>query len=77
MPIFKITAKYTVVCTAEVEAKDHTDAISKAEQMDGGDFTQSEDKFDDGDWHICSAELSDCQYTDQQELKDREDRHES
>lgn len=68
MPVFKIKAKSTQYLEAEIEAKDQEEAWNKAHDMDGGDF----DEKGDGSWEVESVELADSQYTDQQELEDRE-----
>jgi hypothetical protein len=49
MPKFKATAVYYTYCTVEIEAEnaDHAEEIAK--DMDGGDFTPSNEHFD---WHI-------------------------
>ncbi len=52
MPKFKVWAKYTNYCWVEVEAKDKEEAEYEAERMDGGDFEQEKDSFDDGGWEI-------------------------
>jgi hypothetical protein len=49
MKKFKVTACYYTYCTAEVEAEDEDQAYDIARDMDGGDFTPSENNFD---WHI-------------------------
>jgi len=49
MKKFKVFACYTTYCTAEVEAEDRDQAYEIARDMDGGDFTPSEEYFD---WHI-------------------------
>ena len=49
MPKFKVTAVYYTYCTAEVEAESEEQAEAIAKDMDGGDFTPSNENFD---WHI-------------------------
>jgi hypothetical protein len=49
MKKFKVTASYITYCTAEVVAEDEDQAYEIARDMDGGDFTPSEENFD---WHI-------------------------
>jgi hypothetical protein len=49
MKKFKVTACYYTYCTAKVEAEDEDQAYDIARDMDGGDFTPSENNFD---WHI-------------------------
>jgi hypothetical protein len=53
MKKFKVTACYYTYCTAEVEAEDEDQAYDIARDMDGGDFTPSENNFD---WHINNVE---------------------
>jgi len=66
MPIYKVKLFYSGDKTFEIEAKDEETAIEKAnEELLEADI--SPDQVDDSEvW------LSDCQYSDQQELKDRE-----
>lgn len=59
MKKFKVTASYITYCTAEVEAEDRDQAYDIARDMDGGDFTPSEENFD---WHISQVtEIEDKQ----------------
>ena len=51
MKKFKVTAAYTVYCTAEVEAENKDQAFMIAVEMDGGSFEP--DNGDGlGDWRI-------------------------
>jgi hypothetical protein len=49
MPKFKVTAAYYSYCTVEIEAENADQARETARDMDGGDFTPSNEHFD---WHI-------------------------
>lgn len=49
MPKFKATAVYYTYCTVEIEADNADQAEQIAKDMDGGDFTPSNENFD---WHI-------------------------
>jgi hypothetical protein len=51
MKKFKVTARYTVYCSAIIEAKDEDEAFSIAKVMDGGDFAVEPDSGL-GDWSI-------------------------
>lgn len=48
---FLVTASYTVICTAYVDAPDEDTAYAIAIEMDGADFTVEED-VGLGDWSI-------------------------
>ena len=49
MKTFKVTACYYTYCTAEIQAETEEEAFEKARDMDGGDFTPSNEN---SDWHI-------------------------
>ncbi len=68
MAVFKVTASRQQYHYVEVEAKDADEARDKALDMDINVWSSD----DDGDFEITEVVLEDCQYTDQQELKDRE-----
>lgn len=49
MKRFKVTASYLTYCTVEIEAENENEAYAIAWDMDGGDFTPSQDL---SDWSI-------------------------
>ena len=53
MKKFKVYACYYTYCTAVVEAETAEQAEAIAKEMDGGDFTASNQFYD---WHINHAE---------------------
>ena len=53
MKKFKVHACYHTYCTAVVEAETAEQAEAIAKEMDGGDFTASNQFYD---WHINHAE---------------------
>ena len=50
MSTFRVWAKMTSYSYVEVEAESEEEAISIADDMDGGEFIPT----DDGDWEVCS-----------------------
>jgi len=54
MAKFKVYATMTTFLSKVIEANDENDALEKAEEMDGGDFT--EDNPMAGGWDITHAE---------------------
>lgn len=71
MAVYKVTASRQQYHYVEVEATDEDSARNKALDMDIEQWSSD----DDGDFEITEVILGDCQYTDQQELKDRESEH--
>ncbi len=68
MPIYKVRVHYTCHEDLEVEALDKEDAEEKACEQ-SNDVMNLADSLEVTE---CDVELSDCQYTAQQELEDRE-----
>lgn len=69
MPIYKCRVHLTSYQDMEIEAKDEDTARDKAQENSGFDRKEIENNEEIS---CIDVELSDCQYTDQQELKDRE-----
>jgi hypothetical protein len=77
MPVYKAKIWYTSWIELEVQAKDTEDAIEQA-IMQGIPDSEERNFLDRAEAMEFNneVELADCQYTDQQELEDRERDHE-
>jgi hypothetical protein len=53
MPIYRVIARSTDYPSIEIEAADADEAMDKAAEIDGGEFTPDDDF---GDWEIIRAE---------------------
>jgi len=69
MPIYKCRVHYSSYEDMEIEAKDGEYAQDKAQENSGYNMKAVEDTLEVSQVDV---ELSDNQYTDQQELQDRE-----
>ncbi len=77
MPIYKVKLWHTTYTTHEVTAKDEEEAVYKSaiSSLSEAQQKQVHDNLEAMEFNN-EVELSDNQYTDQQELFDRENDHE-
>ena len=70
MPVYIVKVWYTTYTTTEIEARDTEDAEERV-IMGEVDSKQALENIEAMEF-VNEVTLADCQYTDQQELKDRE-----